>query len=471
MSGPLLETKLHAPRRRRTLVSRPRLSERLSRGGESALTLVSAPAGFGKTTLLTEWLAEWMATAPPGERSVAWLSLDERDNDPALFWRYLVAAFDRVAPGVGSNALTLLQSPRPAADAVLATLLNDLGAIANDVVLVLDDFHLIGEREVHDGMAFLLEHLPPHIRLVIAGRADPALPLARLRGRGQLLEVRAAELRFTAEEAATYLTDAMGLALTARDVAALEERTEGWIAALQLAALSMQGRDDVAGFIATFAGDDRYIVDYLVEEVLQRQPDSVRTFLLQTSILSRLTGPLCDAVTGQDGGRAMLEALDRGNLFLVPLDDRRRWYRYHHLFADVLQAHLLDEQPHGIGELHWRAGDWYEEHGELSEAVHHALAGEDFERAADLVEPAIPELRRNRQEATLRSWLEALPDELFRVRPVLTMGVVASLMTRGDLEGVEERLRQAEQWLDPASDRAAEMVVVDEAEFRTLPNA
>ena len=348
MSGPLLETKLHVPRRRRTLVSRPRLSERLSRGGESALTLVSAPAGFGKTTVLTEWLAEWLAAAPAGERSVAWLSLDERDNDPALFWRYLVAAFDTAAPGVGSSALTLLQSPRPAADAVLAALLNDLGAIANDVVLVLDDFHVIGDREVQDGMAFLLEHLPPQIQLVIAGRADPALPLARLRGRGELLEVRAAELRFTAEEAATYLNDAMGLALTARDVAALEERTEGWIAALQLAALSMQGRDDVAGFIAGFAGDDRYIVDYLVEEVLQRQPDSVRTFLLQTSILSRLTGPLCDAVTGQDGGRAMLEALDRGNLFLVPLDDRRRWYRYHHLFADVLQAHLLDEQPHGI---------------------------------------------------------------------------------------------------------------------------
>jgi len=471
MSGPLLETKLHAPRRRRTLVSRPRLSERLSRGGESALTLVSAPAGFGKTTVLTEWLAEWLAAAPAGERSVAWLSLDERDNDPALFWRYLVAAFDRVAPGVGSSALTLLQSPRPAADSVLAALLNDLGAIPKDVVLVLDDFHLIGEREVQDGIAFLLEHLPTHIRLVIAGRADPALPLARLRGRGELLEVRAAELRFTAEEAATYLTDAMGLALTARDVAALEERTEGWIAALQLAALSMQGRDDVAGFIAGFAGDDRYIVDYLAEEVLQRQPAEVRSFLLRTSVLSRLTGSLCDAVTGQDGGRAMLEALDRGNLFVVPLDDRRRWYRYHHLFADVLQAHLLEEQPHRIGELHRRASHWYEQHGELSEAVHHALAGEDFERAADLVEPAIPELRRNRQEATLRSWLEALPDELFRVRPVLTMGFVASLMTRGDLEGVEERLRQAEQWLDPASDRAAEMVVVDEKEFRTLPNA
>jgi LuxR family maltose regulon positive regulatory protein len=440
----------------------------MSHGGEATLTLVSAPAGFGKTTLLTEWLAEWLET---GERSAAWLSLDERDNDPALFWRYLVTALDTAAPGVGANALALLRSSRPATEAVLATLLNDLGAVATDVVLVLDDFHLIEAREVQDGMAFLLDHLPPRIRLVIAGRADPALPLARLRGRGELVEVRAADLRFTPDEAAAYLNDAMGLALTPADVAALEGRTEGWIAALQLAALSMQGRDDVAGFIAGFAGDDRYIVDYLAEEVLQRQPDGVRDFLLQTSILTRLTGPLCDAVTGQDGGKAMLEALDRGNLFVVPLDDRRRFYRYHHLFADVLQAHLLDEQPDRIRELHRRASDWYEQHGERPEAVHHALAGEDVARAADLIEPAIPELRRNRQEATLRSWLEALPDELFRVRPVLTVGLVSSLMVRGDFDGVETRLRQAERWLDPTTDRPGEMVVVDDEAFRTLPTA
>jgi LuxR family maltose regulon positive regulatory protein len=374
-----------------------------------------------------------------------------------------------VAPGVGSGALALLQSSQPAADAVLATLLNDLGAVQDDVVVVLDDFHLIESRDVQDGMAFLLEHLPSSIRLVMAGRADPALPLARLRGRGELVEVRAADLRFTPDEAAAYLNEVMGLTLTAADVASLEGRTEGWIAALQLAALSMQGRDDVAGFIASFAGDDRYIVDYLAEEVLQRQPESVRTFLLQTSILTRLTGPLCDAVTGQDGGKARLEALDRGNLFLVPLDDRRRWYRYHHLFADVLQAHLLDDQPDQIRDLHRRASDWHEQHGERSEAVRHALAGEDFERAADLIEPAIPELRRNRQEATLRSWLEALPDELFGVRPVLTVGLLGVLMARGDFEGLEASLRQAERWLDPTAERAGEMVVVDQNAFGTLP--
>src|SRR3954453_3637140 len=371
MAGPLLETKFHVPRRGRGVVPRPRLIEGLTRRAESALTLVSAPAGFGKTTLLTEWLAEWLAIAPASDRCAAWLSLDERDNDPALFWRYLVAALEAAAPGVGSNALGLLQT-QPPTEAVLATLLNDLNAVENDVVLVLDDFHVIEAPEVQDGMEFLLEHLPPRIHLVLAARADPALPLARLRGRGELVEVRAAALRFTPDEAAGYLNGVMGLALTPRDVEALEGRTEGWIAALQLAALSMQGRDDVAGFIAGFAGNDRYIVDYLAEEVLQRQPERVRSFLLQTSVLGRLSGPLCDAVTGRDGGRAMLEALDRGNLFLVPLDDRRRWYRYHHLFADVLQAHLLDEQPDVAPGLHRRASAWHAENGERFGAVDHA---------------------------------------------------------------------------------------------------
>ena len=370
MAGPLLETKLHVPRWRRGLVARPRLSERLSRGAESALTLVSAPAGFGKTTLL----AEWLAAAPADGRSVAWLSLDQRDNDPALFWTYLVAALKTAAPGVGAGALSLLQPPQPPSEAGLVTLLNDLDAISNDVVLVLDDYHVIDARDVQDGMAFLLEHLPPQIHLVIASRADPALPLARLRGRGELVEIRAADLRFTPGEAAAYLNEVMGLALTAADVAALEGRTEGWIAALQLAALSLQGREDTAAFIAGFAGDDRYIVDFLAEEVLQRQPEHVQQFLLQTSILDRLSGPLCDAVTGQDGGKAKLAALERGNLFLVPLDDRRRWYRYHQLFADVLHARLRDEQPDDVPDLHRRASAWYEQNGEPSEAIRHALA-------------------------------------------------------------------------------------------------
>src|SRR3984957_3587585 len=466
MAGPLLETKLHVPRWRRSLVARPRLSERLSRGAESALTLVSAPAGFGKTTLL----AEWLAAAPVDGRSVAWLSLDQRDNDPALFWTYLVAALKTAAPGIGAGALSLLQSPRPPSEADLAALLNDLDAILNDVVLVLDDYHVIDARDVQDGLAFLLEHLPPQIHLVIASRTDPALPLARLRGRGQLVEIRAADLRFTPGEAAAYLNEVMGLALTAADVAALEGRTEGWIAALQLVALSMQGREDTAAFIDGFAGDDRYIVDFLAEEVLQRQPEYIQRFLLQTSILDRLSGPLCDAVTGQDGGQAMLAALDRGNLFLVPLDDRRRWYRYHHLFADVLRARLLDERPGQLPDLHRRASGWFERSGERPVAIGHALAAEDFEYAADLVELAIPGTRKSRQEAALRGWLKALPDAVIRVRPVLSVGYAGALLAVGEFEAVEGWLRDAERWLDPTrAGTPAPMVVVDEEEYRRLP--
>jgi LuxR family transcriptional regulator, maltose regulon positive regulatory protein len=472
----LLETKFYVPRSRHGLVPRQRLSERLDRGTTSKLMLVSAPAGFGKTTLLTEWLGAGPA-APADERLVAWLSLDRGDNDPASFWTYVIAALRTVASGVGEGALALLQAPPPLpVETVLTVLLNDLGAIAADIVLVLDDYHVIDAREVQDGMAFLLDHLPSRLHVVIAGRADPALPLARLRARGELAEIRAAELRFTTDEAAAYLNEMMGLQLTARDVAALEARTEGWVAALQLAALSMQGRDDVAGFIAGFAGDDRYVVDYLAEEVLARQSDRVQAFLLQTSILGRLSGPLCDAVTGQGGGKAMLEALDRGNLFLVPLDDRRRWYRYHHLFSDVLQARLLDEQPGQVPDLHRRASAWYEQNGEQPVAIGHALAAGDFERAADLVEFAIPAMRKTRQEAAVRGWLEVIPDEMVRVRPVLSASFAGALLAGGELEEVEGRLRDAERWLDTSTSVGkgsqappTEMVVVDDEEFRRLP--
>jgi len=472
----LLETKLYVPRSRRGLVLRPRLSERLDRGTASKLVLLSAPAGFGKTTLLTEWLAARPA-ALAGERLAAWLSLDRGDNDPASFWAYVIAALRTVASGVGESAQALLDAPQPPpTETVLTALLNDLGTVAGEIVLVLDDYHVIEAREVQDGMAFLLDHLPPRLHVVIASRADPALPLARMRARGELAEIRAAELRFTADEAAAYFNEMMGLRLTARDVAALEGRTEGWIAALQLAALSMQGRDDVAGFIAGFAGDDRYVVDYLAEEVLARQPERVQAFLLQTSILGRLSGPLCDAVTRQDGSKAMLEALDRGNLFLVPLDDRRRWYRYHHLFADVLQARLLDEQPGQVPDLHRRASEWYEQNGELSEAVRHALAARDFERAADLVERTIPAMRKTRQEARLRGWLEVLPGEVVQVRPVLSVYFAGALLISGELEGVESRLRDAERWLEPATGDgeeppvpSAQMVVADAEEYRRLP--
>jgi LuxR family maltose regulon positive regulatory protein len=475
MASPLLETKLYVPRLRRGLVPRPRLSERLSRGVESSLTLISAPAGFGKTSLL----AEWHSAAPGRDHAIAWLSLDQADNQPATYWTYLIAALQTVAPGIGASALALLQGPQPAPiETILATLLNELNALPTDVVLVLDDYHEVDSAEIQGGMAFVLEHLPPRSHLVITTRADPALPLGRLRGRGELTEIRAADLRFTPDEAAAYLNEVMGLDLAPADVVALESRTEGWIAALQLAALSMQGRDDLAGFVAGFAGDDRYIVDYLVEEVLRRQPEAIRDFLLQTSILDRLSGPLCDAVLGQGGGKARLEQLDRANLFLLPLDDRRQWYRYHRLFGDVLRAHLVDEQPEVVALLEHRASVWFEQDGDAPEAIRHALAAADYPRAADLIERAGPALRSSRQESLLLAWLQALPDEVIAVRPVLSVDYAGALLSLGQLEGAEARLQDAERWLDTTSDgrvrpsaELAGRIVVDTDDFRRLPSA
>ncbi|SBS71761.1 serine/threonine-protein kinase [uncultured Microbacterium sp.] len=472
-SRPLLETKLYRPRVRRQTVERPRLMSQLDRCIESSLTIVSAPAGFGKSTLLGAWAAD-RAGGDDGGRAVAWLSLDVGDNDPASFWRYTVTALRTVAPGVGSEALALIEGagfPSPAAG--LTGLLNDLSNLQQDIILVIDDYHLIDAREVHDGVSFLIDNMPPNIHLVIAGRADPPLPLARLRARGELIEVRAADLRFRTDEAAEYLTSAMGLPLSAPEVSTLDDRTEGWIAALQLAALSMRGRDDLADFVAGFAGDDRYIVDYLAEEVLQNQPTEVRSFLLQTSILTRMNAALADAVSGRPDGQAMLEALDRANLFLIPLDERRRWFRYHHLFAEVLQARLADERPNDVPDLHRRASAWYAEHDELDAAIHHALTAPDPDLAGRLIETSLPAMARDRREAALRDWMEALPPEIFRARPVLSLGYAGSLLSTGEVTGVEERLRDAERWSDTTADAAesAGPLVVDADEFRRLPGS
>lgn len=462
----MLESKLHAPRRRRGLVQRARLAQRLDRDALPAVVLVSAPAGFGKTTLLAEWLAADDERTKP----TAWLSLDRRDSDPAVFWSYVVAAVRKVAIDVGADALSTLQSTPTALEAVVTSLLNDLGALADDVVLVLDDYHLVESLDVQESMLFLVEHLPEQLHLVVASRADPPWPLAGLRARGELLEVRASDLRFTSQEAAKYLNDAMALDLTAADVDALEARTEGWIAALQLAALSLRGRDDPAVFIAEFAGDDRFVVDYLVDEVLDRQTDDVRTFLLETSILSRLSAPLCEAVTGRSDAKATLEALERSNLFLVALDDRRRWYRYHHLFGDVLRARLAAEEPDRVVALHRGASAWFDAAGDRAEAIRHAMAAGDFTRAAELVELAIPDLGKARQDATLRALLDALPREVFANRPVLSLGLVGAHMVTGDTAGVEELLDDIERLIGPEGRRAAaDMVVHDHAGFRRLP--
>src|ERR671914_935160 len=442
MSTPILTTKLYIPPPQPKVVLRPRLIECLNEGLDRKLSLISAPAGSGKTTLLSEWLAGRSQPA-------AWLSLDEGDNDPTRFLAYLVAALRTIAPNIGEGLLGALQSPQPPpTESVLTALLNEITTVPDKFVLVLDDYHVIDARPVDDALAFLIEHLPPRMHLVIATREDPNLPLARLRVRGQLSELRAADLRFTPEEAAEFLKEVMGLDLSAEDIAALETRTEGWIAGLQLAALSMRGREDVPRFIRAFAGDNRYIVDYLGEEVLQRQPERIRSFLLQTSILERLSGPLCDAVTDQEEGREMLEALERGNFFVVPLDDKRQWYRYHHLFADVLHAHLMAEQPDQVPTLHRRANERDEQNGLPAQANRPALAAEDFERAADLVELAVPAMRRSRQEATLLGWLKALPDELLHCRPVLGVAYAHMLLASGEFEGVEDRLLSTERWLD-----------------------
>lgn len=464
MASAILVTKLFLPPPRPKAVLRPRLTERLNHGLAAGrrLTLISAPAGFGKTTLAGEWAAGL-------GRPTAWLSLDEADNDPVRFLTYVVAALRTVAAGLGEAEYAVLQSPRPPpVESILTALLNQLAVLPEPLILVLDDYHVIEAQAVHAALGYLLDHLPPQLQVVLTTREDPQLPLARYRARGQLTELRAADLRFTDAEAAEFLSQVMGLRFAAADLAALESRTEGWIAGLQLAALSLQGHQDVTGFIRSFAGDHRYIVDYLVEEVLQRQPEPVRRFLLQTAILDRLSGPLCEAVTGQADAGARLEALERGNFFVVPLDDRRQWYRYHHLFADVLRAHAKAEQPDQLATLHLRASAWFERQGSAAEAIRHALAAADFARAAGLIELAIPPMRPNRQEVLLLSWLRALPDDLFHNRPLLSGHYAAVLLQNGELDGVEARLAAAEQWL-ARPDSAAERIVMDEVEWRRLP--
>jgi LuxR family maltose regulon positive regulatory protein len=423
------------------------------------LTLVSAAAGFGKSTLLSDWLSDRPGTA--------WLALDERDRDPVRFWTHVVAALRTVAPNLGGQTEDALRDGAGDVESAVTLLLNDLQAVEHDVTLVLDDYHAVDSPELVTSMGLFLANLPEHVGLVIATRADPGLPLASLRARGDLLEVRAADLRFTAEEATDYLNGAMGLSLSPGDITALEDRTEGWIAALQLAALSLDGRADTTEFIKGFAGDDRFVLDYLAGEVLERQDDDTRAFLLQTSILRRLEGSLCDAVTGRSGGKAMLEHLDRSNLFLVPLDDRRSSYRYHHLFGDVLHAWLLDELPDQVPELHQRASSWCADRGDLDEAIRHAFAAPDDPRAAELIELAIPALRQNRREATMRAWFDALPRKLFDDRPVLAIGYVGALMASGAFDEVETLLASIDRALEPAhSDR---LVVVDQQGFADLP--
>jgi LuxR family maltose regulon positive regulatory protein len=405
--------------------------------------LISAPAGFGKTTLLVEWLKE----CEDGDQSVAWVSLDEGDNDPGRFLSYLVAALRRtLGAGFGEGVLAVLRSPGPPRmEVVLGTFVNELVDLPGEIAVVLDDYHVIDSESVHRSVSFLLEHLPPNVHLVISSRIDPPLQLSRLRTRNQMTELDAADLIFTLEEAASFLNTVMGLDLSAEDVAVLEERTEGWIAGLQLAALSMRHRQDVSGFIRSFSGSHRDVLDYLAEEVLERQLGQVREFLLVTSIAEHLTGILCDAITGRDDGQGMLERLERENLFVIALDDERHWYRYHHLFAEFLRGRLMRERPESTGELHLRASGWYEDNGHLPEAVGHALSAPDHDLAARLIEEGVEGAVERGEGTTALRWLEALPTEAKRLRPRLFVEHAVALVITGRPDDAEPLLIEAER--------------------------
>jgi LuxR family transcriptional regulator, maltose regulon positive regulatory protein len=453
VSTTILATKLYIPPPRSRIILRPRLIERLNEGLRQdqgfghQLSLISAPAGFGKTALVSEWIASC-------RRPVAWLSLDEGDNDPVRFITYLVAALQTIREGIGEELLAVLQSPQPPqAKAILPLLLNEIATAAENFTLVLDDYHVIEAKPVDDALTFLLEHLPPQMHLVITTREDPHLPLARLRARGQLTELRAADLRFTTAETAEFLNYVMGLNLSDGDVAALEARTEGWIAGLQLAAISMRGHKDAASFIQSFTGSHRFVLDYLVEEVLQQQSEGVQAFLLRTSILGRMCGPLCEAVLRAPvgSGQETLEYLERANLFIVPLDNERRWYRYHHLFAELLRQRLHQSassgnEEAGVTEYHIRASVWYEDNGLEIEAFQHAAAANDIERAERLIDGKGLHLPF-RGVADMLGWLESLPTTVLDARPSLWVRSALSSLFAGQTTGVEEKLRAAENCL------------------------
>ena len=456
MPTPILATKLHIPAPRSKVVLRSRLIERLNEGLHSKLTLISAPAGFGKTTLVSEWVAGC-------ERSAAWLSLDQGDNDPTRFLIYVVAALRTIEANIGKRVLGMLQSPQPPpAESILTALLNEIASLPRDIVLVLDDYHVIDSKPIDFALTYLIEHLPPQMRLVIATREDPDLALARLRAGDQLTELRVTDLRFDTTEVAEFLNQVMHLTLSTDDIAALETRTEGWIAGLQLAAISLQGQKDVTSFIKSFTGSHNFVMDYLVEEVLQQQSDSVQTFLLRTSILDRLCGPLCDAVLldRSASGQETLEYLEQANLFIVPLDNERLWYRYHHLFSDLLRQRLNQsttssasspgKERMSVNELHIRASEWYESSGLEIEAFHHATAAKDYERAERLIEGKGMPLHFRGAVSPVLNWLASLPTTVLDALPSLWTSYASVLLVTGQTTAAEPKLQAAEAALKDA---------------------
>jgi len=458
----LVSTKLFVPQLRSGLVRRPHLLEKLEQGASSALTLISAPAGYGKTTLLASWIAALQKTGAGAPWAVGWLSLDAGDNDPTRFLAYLTAALEKAHPRATADTRALLSSSGTFPDtAPLSMLINSLQELDRQVLLVLDDYQFIQNPSIHQGLSYLLERLPENVHIVIATRSDPPIPLARLRARNQLAEIRAHDLRFSAQEAAEFLTRSFNLPLSPAQIDLLEQRTEGWIAGLQLAAISMQGCPDLARFIEAFSGSHRFIMDYLAEEALNRQPVEIQEFLLQTSILDRLNEDLCRAVlTGEWTdpltpakpeagllnriGQGRLAALERSNLFLVPLDDERVWYRYHHLFADLLRTRLRHSASQLIPVLHARAAAWFEQNGYIEEAIQHFLAAQTWEHAARLVARAIPDTIEAGKMATVLKWIDALPQEVIFDHPRLSELVAEVFSQGGRIDSIDAYLDHAE---------------------------
>lgn len=442
MDTSLLTTKLYIPPARPGMVLRPRLMERLGTALGCSLVLISAPAGFGKTTLVSEWLRQ-----SKDKIRTAWVSLDDGDNDPVRFWDYFIASLKTLQPSTGENALSLLHSAEAySAESILTALINDLADVQDDFAVVLDDYHLIKSEPIHASITFLLEHLPAKMHIVIATRADPSLPLSRFRGRGALLEIDADDLRFNQDETGDLLKKLQDLDLTAEDISALNAKTEGWAVGLKMAALSMREQKDVKKFLTSFSGSERYITDYLVEEVLQRQSEEVRDFLLKTSVLERMTAPLCDALTGNSGSQKMLAKLEQVNLFLIPLDGSRQWYRYHHLFAELLRQQL--ETMEGAGEvsrLHLRASQWYEDNNFVDDAVHHALAAKDWQRSMRLISNLADNLVKRGEMLTLLNWLQTVPEEALRTNLNLYRQYSHALVQTGRLEAAEVALSHLEK--------------------------
>ncbi len=461
---PLLYTKLYIPQLRSNLVPRLDLIEILNKGISNKLTLISAPAGFGKTTLISEWIAQI-------KEPVAWLSLDEDDNDPIRFFRYLIAALQNIESTISEAILTLFQSPQPPSiESVLANLIKEITDIQNDFILVLDDYHSLDEKNIHKSIEFLLDHMPTKMHIVITTRVDPPIPLSRLRVRNQLTELRAIDLSFSHYETVAFFDKVMSLELSVEEIDILETRTEGWVAGLQLAALSMQTRKDIPKFIKTFAGDDRHIVDYLAEEVLNHQPEYIQKFLLQTSILNRLSEPLCDFVTQKKGSQNILDELEKANLFIIPLDNKREWYRYHHLFADLLRQQLYQTQSDLSDVLHSRASVWYENNRLKDEAVVHALEAQDFERAANLMSEFEDIAHEYGRHFIMLNWFKILPIEIIRKNPTLCFSYGWILFWFGDYNEAKENLQAAEQLIDSTSNGVVKSIAPESAKIPITNN-